>query len=99
MTPSRLLARTKNCRARWLAVMGFGAQAPNEARDALALTTQNRKSWIFMHFPIDQPVDGVVADAGPHRCRIRGNSLGNESVESESARAPTVRECLRLNLF
>jgi hypothetical protein len=42
MTPSRLQALAKNCRPRWLAVMGFGAQAPNEARDALALTTQSR---------------------------------------------------------
>jgi hypothetical protein len=42
MTPSRLQAPAKNCRPRWLAVMGFGAQAPNEARDALALTTQSR---------------------------------------------------------
>jgi len=30
MTPSRLQARAKNCRGRWLMVMDFGAQAPNE---------------------------------------------------------------------
>ena len=30
MTPSRLQARAKSCRPRWLTVMGFGAQAPNE---------------------------------------------------------------------
>jgi len=34
MTPSRLQARAKNCRDRWLTVMGFGAQAPNEGRGA-----------------------------------------------------------------
>ena len=34
----------KNCRGRWLTVMGFGAQALNEGRDAdgPALTTQSR---------------------------------------------------------
>jgi secreted protein with Ig-like and vWFA domain len=43
MTPSRLQARAKNCRGRWLTVMGFGAQAPNEGRgaDVPALTTQS----------------------------------------------------------
>ena len=30
MTPSRLQARAKSYRPRWLTVMGFGAQAPNE---------------------------------------------------------------------
>jgi hypothetical protein len=34
MTPSRLQARAKNCRYRWLTVMDFGAQAPNEGRGA-----------------------------------------------------------------
>src|SRR5260370_1170607 len=44
MTPSRLQARAKNCRGRWLTVMGFGAQARNEGRgaDVPALTTQSR---------------------------------------------------------
>ena len=32
--PSRLQARAKNCRGRWLTVMGFGARAPNEGRGA-----------------------------------------------------------------
>jgi len=32
--PSRLQARAKNSRGRWLTVMGFGAQAPNEGRGA-----------------------------------------------------------------
>jgi len=45
MTPSWLQARAKNCRGRWLVVMGFGAQAPNEGRDALALMTQSRLLW------------------------------------------------------
>jgi len=34
MTPSRLQARAKNCRRRWLTVMGFGAQALDEGRGA-----------------------------------------------------------------
>jgi hypothetical protein len=44
MTPSRWQARARNCRGRWLTVMGFGAQAPNEGRgaDVRALTTQSR---------------------------------------------------------
>jgi len=44
MTPSRLQALAKNYRPRWLTVMGFGAQALNEGRDAdgPALTTQSR---------------------------------------------------------
>jgi hypothetical protein len=41
MTPWRWQARAKNYRCRWLTVMGFGAQAPNEER-ALALTTRSR---------------------------------------------------------
>jgi hypothetical protein len=49
MTPSWLQARAKNCHGRWLAVMGFGAQAPNEGRDALALTTQSRLLWCDWH--------------------------------------------------
>jgi len=34
MTPSQLQARAKNYRSRWLTVMGFAAQAPNEERRA-----------------------------------------------------------------
>ncbi len=35
MTPSRLQARAKNCRARWLAVMGFGATADDTRASGL----------------------------------------------------------------
>jgi hypothetical protein len=42
MTPSRSQGRAKNYRPRWLTLMGFGAQALNEGRDAVALTTQSR---------------------------------------------------------
>ena len=42
--PLRLRIPEKNCRSRWLMVMGFGDQAPNErpGEDGLPLTGQSR---------------------------------------------------------
>jgi hypothetical protein len=52
MTPSRLQARPKNCRARWLTAMGFGAQAPNEGRGACAMANREiRHEMLGSHRP------------------------------------------------